>query len=505
MLLFLGRTKDILGKRLMEILTEAKEQGLVEIFDSVRQSGNPYKVTNFPATILIHGVRENRYFDLIFKPYQYNPAEPDATSIFCVAHNVTEQVLALKKLEEVQGKLSFRNALFEAINEATPDGILVVDTNGKIILRNKRFEEIWRIPQEILETKDDKAALEFAMSQVADPDSFIKEVTSIYNSQYKDNKSEVLFKDGRIIERNGIEIVDEGGFKYGLSWYFRDVTEQVLAKKQLEANEAELQRRVDERTVELDSINAELIKSNSNLEEFALAASHDLKAPLRKINVFAQRLENELQEKLTKAQSDLFERIEGSSTRMTTLIDDLLSFSHVTKGAGEFVEVDLNLKVRNALEDLEVEISEKSATVTVEHLPRVHGNKRQLQQLFQNLISNAIKYTAPEIAPVINISSKEVFGYEANPTLPEAELNCKYNLIEVRDNGIGFDQHYAEQIFKVFTRLHGISDFAGTGIGLSIAQRVVENHTGYIWAKSSIGKGSIFLILLPVLPGSNNH
>jgi signal transduction histidine kinase len=175
-----------------------------------------------------------------------------------------------------------------------------------------------------------------------------------------------------------------------------------------------------------------------------------------------------------------------------------LTFSYISKGTGETSEIELKEQVKDVLEDLELDIAEKGATFKVERLPKVRGNRRQFQQLFQNLINNSIKYTKPDVVPVIEISSFEVKGYEAKKDLPIEAADKLYHFIQVKDNGIGFEQEDAGDIFKVFTRLHGDSDYSGTGVGLSIVQKVVENHNGYIWAESKPGEGAIFKILLPV-------
>jgi light-regulated signal transduction histidine kinase (bacteriophytochrome) len=242
----------------------------------------------------------------------------------------------------------------------------------------------------------------------------------------------------------------------------------------------------------------QLLKSNSSLEEFAYAASHDLQAPLRKISVFVDRLKNQLLEQLNDQQQELFNRVRKSTDRMIGLIENLLEFSYVSKGTGKTSEIDLNQQVINVLEDLELDLLEKRAKLRVKTLPKVRGNTLQFQQLFQNLISNSIKYTKPGVVPVIEISSYEVTGYQAKENLPVEAADKPYHLIQLKDNGIGFKQEYANDIFKVFTRLHANSEYSGTGVGLSIVQKVVENHNGYVWAESKPGEGAIFKILLPV-------
>jgi PAS domain S-box-containing protein len=281
-------------------------------------------------------------------------------------------------------------------------------------------------------------------------------------------------------------VLDEDGKHIGFIKVTQDQTDK---KKYLE----QLNKKVEETR----DINKELVQSNSRLEEFAYASSHDLQAPLRRIKFFIDSLKKELWEQLNTHHQELFNRIGKSTERMVALIDDLLTFSYFSKGIGEIDELDLNKQVKDVLEDLELDILEKQAKLSVERLPKIRGDKRQLQQLFQNLISNSIKYTKPDVVPVIEISSYEVKGDEVKPNLPVEEAEKKYYLIQLKDNGIGFEQEYAEDIFKVFTRLQGGTNYTGTGVGLSIVRKVVENHHGYVWAESRPGEGSVFKILLP--------
>lgn len=275
-----------------------------------------------------------------------------------------------------------------------------------------------------------------------------------------------------------------------------DVTEQVKARQKIEEMVAERTQELAAANEALLHSNQELQRSNQNLEEFAYAASHDLKEPMRKIQLFSDRLKTNLEQKLSPEERNFFDRILHATQRMNTLIDDLLMYSHVSRGAVLEEKVDLNQKVKTVLEDLELEVAEKKAEVTVDSLPVIKGHRRQLQQLFQNLIGNAIKYTRPEVPPKVHISARLVKGAE-EPHIPAEKKNEPFYLIEVRDNGIGFDPEDAERIFNVFTRLHGNTDYKGTGVGLSIVRKVVENHGGMIWAESKQGEGSTFKVLLP--------
>jgi PAS domain S-box-containing protein len=252
--------------------------------------------------------------------------------------------------------------------------------------------------------------------------------------------------------------------------------------------EAQLQL---ERTIE------ELQRSNTNLEEFAYAASHDLKEPIRKIHIFSDKLKSLLSDRMNKEEKNFFERMDLATNRMNTLIDDLLQYSYVSKGAVADQPVNLNQVIQVVLEDLDMEIEDKNADLYSDPLPTIIGHKRQLQQLFQNLIGNALKYTLPDTLPVIKITSR--IADEQDKELHKLYRNGSgvFHLIEVKDNGIGFNQTDADKIFKVFTRLHGNAEYKGSGVGLSIVRKVVENHNGYIWAEGTPGQGATFKIILP--------
>jgi light-regulated signal transduction histidine kinase (bacteriophytochrome) len=254
---------------------------------------------------------------------------------------------------------------------------------------------------------------------------------------------------------------------------------------------------IKEAQLQLERLVKDLKRSNANLEEFAYAASHDMKEPIRKIHFFANRLKEQLHSTLNERQQSLFEKLEHASEAMGNLIDDLLTYSQVNKGAAIEENVDLNEVLKAVLVDLELQITEKNAHITIGQLPLIKGNTRQLHQLFQNLLNNAVKYSKEGEVPNITVSSQLVNGKEIRPDLPSQMANRNYYLIVVKDNGIGFEQSDAERIFNVFTRLHGNAEYKGTGVGLSIARKVMENHLGLIWAESEPETGASFKMLFP--------
>jgi len=242
---------------------------------------------------------------------------------------------------------------------------------------------------------------------------------------------------------------------------------------------------------------AEKLKiSNNDLREFVYIASHDLQEPLRKVTAFGGRLKTNYAEALDEKGRDYLERMMNAAKRMQELINGLLAFSRVITKAQPFVTVDLSRVIREVMADLEVRIEQTGGSVEVGELPAIDADPVQMRQLFQNLISNALKFSKKDHPPVVRISGTCVHDNpdETSIHVPDAE-RCQ---ITVEDNGIGFDDKYAERIFGVFQRLHGRQEYEGTGIGLSVCKKIVERHGGLITAKGVQGEGAAFTVTLPV-------
>ncbi len=238
--------------------------------------------------------------------------------------------------------------------------------------------------------------------------------------------------------------------------------------------------------------------SNIELEQFAYIASHDLQEPLRKIITINNRITDKFSATIDSSLKDYLDRSIHAAERMRILIDDLLEFSRVTKGDIAFSPINLEDVFDIIKDGLEVQIEHKQASF-IQHnsLPIILGDKIQLVRLFQNLISNAIKFTPPSRTPLIEISCKTVYEEDLEE-LPEFSIHKSYYKITIKDNGIGFKKEFQEKIFVIFQRLHGRSEYEGTGIGLSICKKIVENHHGFITTKSEEGIGSEFNIYLPI-------
>uniref|UniRef100_I2Q5A2 histidine kinase n=1 Tax=Desulfovibrio sp. U5L TaxID=596152 RepID=I2Q5A2_9BACT len=265
-----------------------------------------------------------------------------------------------------------------------------------------------------------------------------------------------------------------------------DISEQKRMESELRQREEQLQQshnaledRVRERTRELASRNAEL-------ENFFYITSHDLQEPLRKVQVFGERLRLEYAEALDAAGKDYLKRMEGAAARMQSLINDLLDYSQVATGANVFAYADLGEIVRQSAEDLDRLVEMTGATVAIEALPGAEVDVVQMRQVFQNLLSNALKYHGRN-PPEVRVSG-EVLSDQGRETVR----------ISVADNGIGFDPRYKDKVFQPFQRLHGRNAYNGTGIGLAIVRKVVERHKGTVTAESEPGKGARFIVTLPV-------
>jgi PAS domain S-box-containing protein len=307
----------------------------------------------------------------------------------------------------------------------------------------------------------------------------MREVLEIFNNRRSGTIDfRWVRKDGRVIwieSRNEVICNDEGE-RIGLRGVTMDITERKKAEEQLEI------------------FNQKLQQSNRELQDFAYVASHDLQEPLRKVQAFADRLNSKYAKALTGEGLDYLERMRSAANRMQTLIQDLLTFSRVTTKGQPFLAVNLETVTREVLSDLEISIEIAGAKIEMDNLPEVDADPMQMRQLIQNLIGNAIKFRRKDIAPIIKISAQSV---ESNSNGNGNGSNGNLCQLTVEDNGIGFDEKYLDRIFTVFQRLHGRTEYEGSGVGLAVCRKIAERHHGSITAQSSVDKGTTFIVTLP--------
>jgi len=280
-------------------------------------------------------------------------------------------------------------------------------------------------------------------------------------------------------------------------------------KKLLAANEF-LQKEIEERKASEERVkllndqlvanNESMKQMNEELDQFAYMASHDLQEPLRKIQVFSDKI---LRNNNFDPDSEkYFGKIINSSKRMQNLINNLLDFSRHTVSSSDFKKTPLNDLVKNVVTELEVEMEKSNARINYENLPVVSAVPGLMQQLFYNLFSNSIKFRKPAVDLVIDVKAEKMDPIDLSKFTKYSQ-GRNYYKITVQDNGIGFDDKYAEDIFRVFKRLHSYQEFEGTGVGLSICKKIVEKHNGFIKAESKIDNGSTFIIGLPEMQMAN--
>jgi signal transduction histidine kinase len=273
-------------------------------------------------------------------------------------------------------------------------------------------------------------------------------------------------------------------------------THQLLAhESKLIAANRKLEKEVEERKITEEKIrllNQQLVENNlqlkntiEELDRFAYVASHDLQEPLRKILVFSDKIQTKYKSSIDEEMYRNLEKIVRASERMQSLINDLLRFSRQTTTNEDFTLLPLNELIQDVLTDMEIEIEKTSASVQVGNLPQIWAIPSQMRQLFQNLISNAIKFRKPNDVPVIQVMADD-------------QRTDRFRII-IQDNGIGFDPKYADEIFMVFKRLHSYHEFEGSGVGLSICKKIIDRHNGMIRAESKVGSGSRFIIDFPVV------
>ncbi|MBC7556665.1 MAG: hypothetical protein H7195_06855 [Chryseobacterium sp.] len=309
----------------------------------------------------------------------------------------------------------------------------------------------------------------------------------IYEVDYRIKRT----NDGAVVwmKSTGQYLYDEFGKAHTLSGITIDITE-------LKSFTEELERQVKVRTTLLKKSNEAMKKTNTQLDQFAHVASHDLQEPLRKILTFSMRLQDTHKEELSADAKYCLDKIEGASSRMSRLIRDLLNYSRVLNHKKLFMQTDLNETLKNILNDFELLIQEKKAQIKVADLPIIDAIPLRMNQLFYNLISNALKFSIVDVPPIINITSrtlseKEIKKYPTlNPSKPYVEIILK-------DNGIGFEQKYSEKIFTIFQRLHDKENYVGTGIGLALTRKIAENHNGLTFARAEENKGAAFHVILP--------
>lgn len=356
--------------------------------------------------------------------------------------------------------------LKSAIDEAAI--VAITDAHGTIIYANQKFCAISQYNREELIGQNHRI-----INSGFHPKSFFIDMwKTIASGKTWEGEIRNRAKDGSYywVNTTIVPFMDEKGKPERYVSVRYEITQRKMAEEQLSVYAKKLEI------------------SNQELQDFASVAAHDLQEPLRKVHSFAERLKLKAKEALNDEAKDYLERIQSSAQRMQNLINDLLAYSRVTTKAQAPSNVDLNQVFKQIVSDLEIRIQQNEARVEWRELPTLPMEPTQAYQLFQNLVSNALKFRNKDVAPHVEITSK----YLADSTLAVPAYE-----ISVKDNGIGFEEKYLDRVFTIFQRLHGRHEYEGTGIGLSLCRKIVDRHGGLITARSTPGQGATFVVLLP--------
>ena len=477
-----GKDSSVRGKTLAEAVPEIEGQGFLEKIQAVFATGRSYTGTEEEARLRVDGKIQSFYFNYIYKALR--DADGQVYGIHHMAMDVTEQVLARKKIE--QSEATLRNIILSA-----PVAICILKGPDLVVeVANERMFRLWgKTGPEILH-KPIFVGLPEAKDQGFED---ILEMVCRTGKTFSADAVPISLPRNNGIETVYVNFVYEpyreaGAEISGVIAVATEVTDQVHARQKVE-------QLVKERTRELWESNNNLKRSNDELAQFAYIASHDLQEPARKISTFTEMLKKSLKQTDPRSEN-LLEKIEHASFRMLSLIRDVLAFSQLAKETQQFRKLDLNHVLQSVRNDFELLIEEKDATISSDNLPVIDGIPVQINQLFGNLISNALKFTRKETPPQITISCAAMTAEEA-ARYNDLRRDLHYYRISFRDNGIGFSQGYAQQIFDIFQRLHGKSEYEGTGIGLAMCKKIAQNHQGGIYAVSEPGRGATFHVLLP--------
>lgn len=403
----------------------------------------------------------------------------ELTMLSTIARDISSRIALESELraihEDLEQRVRDRTAAlrqseerYRQLAEASPDLIFIIDDQDRVAYVNSRAAVIFGLsPEELMGTP--RANLfrgEAGAHQREALDRVFATGSPIHAEAPAKFPDKELWLSTWLIpignDREGVRNV------LGIS---RDITQSKKAEIALVQSEERLRQ-----------VNSELERSNTELERFAYVASHDLQEPLRKITAFGDRLVRRYGSVLEGSGLDYLERMQDASERMQILIDDLLSYSRITTQAKPFVKTDLKAVLTSTLRDLELRIRETNAQINVDELPVIMADRQQMQQLFQNLVGNALKFHHPDQSPVVHISAD-----------PPTDGLIR---IRVADNGIGLDPKFADQIFAPFQRLHSRVEYAGSGIGLAICRKIVERHGGTITVESQPGQGATFICTL---------
>lgn len=456
------KSKDgVLNRSILDFIAKNDQTKIVDVLNS------GCKLTNIEVNFVAEDKREI-------------PAEISVNFIRDLTGRIADAILSIRDISErkrILDTLKRDQQMFNMLMDNIPDAIYFKDLNSRFIKINrpKAIRLGLNDPEEAVGKTDfDFYDENFAREAYEDEQRIMRSGEALIGKV-----EEVRSRDGitRWVSATKIPIKDENGKIIGLVGISRDITDLKLMERKLEHANIELKRHIEE----LQRVQEELKRSNRELENYTYAVSHDLKAPLRAIRSFISFLLEDYGEKLDGEGLEYLKRIDAAAARMNEFIEDLLLLSRVGRKFMEIEKVDLNDLLEEIIQDFKPIIDGKNGKVIVNRLPVLHIQRVWIKQLFINLIDNGLKFNKSE-APMVEVSCEE---------------KTDEYLFKVSDNGIGIREEHLNKLFNLFERLHSSDEYEGTGAGLAICKKIVENWGGRIWVESVFGKGSVFYFTIP--------
>lgn len=472
-----GKHPNILGLNGKESWAEIWED-IEPMLKVVTDQGESIWRENLMIPIFRNGQMEDVYWT-----FSYSPVKDESghvSGVLVIVTETTEAVLAERRLRESERR-------FRELANLSPVWIWITDNDINIEYANRALLDYVGVEKESEFTgqvwidvvhPDDLAVVYAGFGKALEQQTgFALEYRVINHATSKFEWFKVLgvpkFEEGKMVGFIG--------------------TAMNIDKQKSFADQ--LKEEVSSRTKQLADSNLKLEEMNKELQSFAYISSHDLQEPLRKIQMFSEVLMEKEYDKLSSSGKTKFEKIQSAAYRMQSLINDLLSYSRTDTEKRVFETIDLKNLVDDVKNDLGEELNKKGGTITLKNSIEIEVVKFQFRQLMYNLLSNSIKYSRSDVAPVVTVETEIITNAKS---IDENLLNNKeYVQITITDNGIGFEEQFSKKIFEVFQRLHSKQEYVGTGIGLAIVKKIVQNHLGSISAEGIPGEGSVFKILVP--------
>ncbi len=472
-----GKGPDVIGKSYKALLPELENQLIIDQMLEVLKTGNPFHAKDIKVEIDHDGKIPDYYFNYSFTPIK--DAQGKTYAVMNTAADVTEINIARIKLEQSEKR-------FRGMADFMPQFVWTANKEGGLNYYN---QAVYNYSGHTPETLATAGWLSIVHPDDRD-DNIVRWTTAVqtgteFNVEHRFKKHNGEF---RWQQSKAVPIRDEDGSIQSWIGVSADIQEQKNFAERLE-------KMVGERTDLLKQAVLDLERSNSELSQFAYVASHDLQEPLRKIRTFLSRIQDEYKEK--KSVNPVYlDKIDLSAERMSNLIRDILEFSAAGKGSAVKEQTSLNNVLHAAINDLEIEIQTKAAKIEMDNLPDIFSVPAQMHQLFHNLLSNSLKFASAQRSLKIIVRAEKIKANQIATGLLVATAANYYKII-FSDNGIGFDQQYATLIFTIFQRLHEKSLYEGTGIGLALCKKIMDNHNGFIQAEATPERGATFTLFFP--------